>query len=112
MQILNLILAFILEVIALLGFAAVGFLIPIETLFQIISALLLLVLLIAFWGRFMSPKAPKRVNLATYYLIKYVLYIIAAFTIFRFYGQFESILFLAISLLNDCLLFKYNKSRF
>jgi hypothetical protein len=112
MRILNLALAFLLEIIAFIGFAAIGFLFPIDTSFQIASAVLLFVLLIVFWGLFMSPKAPKKVNLATYYLVKLAIYGVATFTIFHFYGQFQSILFFAVSLLNDCLLFNYNKGQF
>jgi uncharacterized protein DUF2568 len=112
MRNLNLALAFLLEIVAFLGFAATGLLLPIDTLFQIISIILLFALLIVFWSRFMSPRAPKKVNLATYYLIKFVIYGIAAFTIFNFFGQFESILFFTVFLLNDSLLFTYNKSQF
>jgi hypothetical protein len=112
MRNLNLTLAFLLEIVAFIGFAAVGFLLPVDTLFQIISVVLLFALLVVFWGRYMSPKAPKKVNLAAYYVIKFVIYAVAAFTLFHFYGQFESILFFAASLVNDSLLFKYNKSQF
>lgn len=108
----NLILAFLLEIIAFIGFAAVGFLFPIETLFQVISAVALFALLVVFWSRFMSPRAPQKVNLTTYYLVKFVLYGTAAFTIFYLYGKFEGSLFFTAALLNDLLLFKYNKNRF
>jgi uncharacterized membrane protein YfcA len=111
MRNLNLTLAFLLEIIAFLGFSMTGLLLPADTLFQIISVLFLFALLIVFWGRFMSPRAPKKVSLATYYSIKFIIYGIAAFTIFHLYGQFESILFFTVSFLNDSLLFNYNKSQ-
>lgn len=109
---LNLILAFVIEIVAFIGFAAISFLLPIETLFQAIGAIVLFALLVIFWSRFMSPKATKKVGLATYYLIKFILYGIAALTIFYLYGRFEGILFFTIALLNDLLLFKYNKKQF
>lgn len=112
MRNLNLTLAFLLEIIAFLGFAAIGLLLPIDTLFQIISCVVLFAVLIVFWGRFMSPKAPKKVTLPTYYVIKFVIYAVAAFAIFHLYGPFQSILFFAASLLNDSLLFNYNKNKF
>jgi hypothetical protein len=112
MQTINLALAFLLELIAFLGFAGVGFLLPVAPLLQIIIALVLFISLIIFWSRFMSPKAVKKVNLTAYYLIKFAIYAAAAFTISRLYGYFGSILFFVASLLNDGLLFNYNKDQF
>jgi hypothetical protein len=63
---LNLLLAILLELVAVIGFSCIGFLIPYPTTLQIIISLLLLVCLILFWGRFMAPKAPKRVGLIAY----------------------------------------------
>lgn len=112
MQNLNLTLALILEVVAFLSFAAVGFLLPVDTWLQIACVVFLFLLLILFWGRFMSPRAPKKVSLALYYLFKFVIFAIAAFALFYLFGQSESIVFFVASFLNDSLLFKYNKSRF
>jgi len=112
MRTIHLALAFLLELIALLGFAGVGFLFPVAPLLQIVISLVLFALLVVFWGRYMSPKAPKKVNLTAYYLIKFAIYAVATFTIFHLYGYFGSILFFAASLLNDGLLFSYNKDQF
>lgn len=108
----NLILAFLLEIIAFISFSAISFLLPVETLFQVIGAIVLFALLVAFWSRFMSPRASRKVNHTTYYLIKFIIYAIAAFAIFYLYGQFESILFFIVALLNDLLLFNHNKGQF
>ena len=90
---LNLLLAFLLELVAVIGFSCIGFLIPYPTTLQSIISLLLLVCLILFWGRFMAPKAPKRVGLIAYYTIKSIIYCVAAVSIFHFYGLTLVILF-------------------
>ena len=109
---INLVFAFLLEIVAFLGFAAIGLLLPIDTFLQIISAIILFVSLVIFWSQFMSPRAPKKVNLAAYYFIKFVIYAVATYAIFHLYEQFASLLFFAAFILNDGLLFHHNKRQF
>lgn len=111
MRSLNLFLAFIIEIVAFVSFAAIGFLLPTSVVFQIISALALFTLLVIFWGKYMSPRAPKKVGLKLYYLVKFTLYAVAAVSLFYKYGQLYTIIFAALSIFNEATLFNYNKSQ-
>lgn len=112
MQNINLFIAFILELIAFFGFAATGFALPINIWLQITITVLLFVLLVTFWSRYMSPKAPKKVGIATYYLIKFVIYSITTATIYQLMGQTQAIIFFALFIVNEGLLFRYNKRKY
>lgn len=109
MRTFNLTLAFLLEIIAFFAFAAVGFLLPTTTLLQILCSVGTFGLLISFWGVFMSPKASKKLRLTHYYVVKFIIYAVATFVLYRLVGQTEALLFFIVALLNDCLLFTHNK---
>lgn len=111
MQHINLLLAFILEIIAFLGFASLGFLLPVALWIQILCAVVLFAGLIAFWAKYMSPKAPKKLTLPLYYTAKFVVYALASLAIYQLAGHAQGFVFFVISLCNDSLLLNYNKRR-
>lgn len=78
MQLLFLAVAFILELIAFAAFAAVGYLLPIHATLQLLVATILLILVVAFWGLYMAPKAPRKLEKRAYYLAKFSVYGISA----------------------------------
>ena len=53
---LNFLVAFLLELIALVGFSCIGFLVSGTMILKITISLLLLISLVIFWGRFMAQK--------------------------------------------------------
>lgn len=108
---MNLLLAFILEVIALFGFAGLGFLLPVSSPWRGVASLLLFIALVIFWGRFMAPTSSKKVGLRAYYIAKYIIYTLAAVTLAYVYTPFLSLGFMVISIINDAMLFGYNKQR-
>lgn len=112
MQSFNLTVAFILEIIAFLGFVCIGFLFPLHEFIQFGLSIILLCGLVVVWGNFMSPKAPKKVSLSNYYLIKGIIYGIATLVIFQTYSQTAGVLFIFITAVNEAMLYSYNKKQF
>ncbi|HJP81125.1 MAG TPA: YrdB family protein [Candidatus Saccharimonadales bacterium] len=106
----NLLLAFLLELVAVVGFACLSFLLPINPIFQVIASVLLLVGVVVFWGQFMAPKAPRRVDLVAYYIIKSVIYCAAAVTIFHFYSLTPALIFLIIAVINEATLYSHTRA--
>lgn len=104
-------LAFILEIMAFVGFSALGLLVPAPHFVQLGLCALLFVVLVAFWGRFMAPRATHPLPLRAYYAVKTVIYGAAAFMIARLYGQDTGIIFTIALILNELALYKHNAER-
>ncbi len=100
-----LLLAFILELIAFFAFAALAFVFELNTIIQIVMYILLLVLVIAFWSRFMSPRASKKLQGQKYYASKAVIYLIAAFVLFNTVNVTVAVLFIVIWLIDELLVY-------
>jgi hypothetical protein len=111
MEVLGLTLAFILELIAFIGFAALGLLAPVPRLAQLGLCLILLSGLLVFWGRYMAPRAPKPFSLNAYYFAKALVYAPAAFMLDKLYSHDTGIIFATAALLNEAALYKHNATR-
>jgi Protein of unknown function (DUF2568) len=103
--------AFILELVAFIGFASSSFLLPLDMPLQIIMFVILLSALVVFWGRFMAPRAPKKLKPVLYYLAKASIYIVAAYTLFQITENVFGVLFIATVVIDEAILFKHNEGR-
>ena len=104
-------LAFILEIIFFIGFAALGLLLPVPHVVQLALCAALLIVLFVFWGKYMAPRAPNPLPLKFYYTAKVLVYGPAAFMIFRLYGQGTGIALVVAGILNELALHKHNATR-
>jgi len=111
MELLALGLAFILELIAFIGFAALGLLVPVPRLAQLGLSAVLLIGLMLFWGAYMAPRAPKPLPTREYYIVKLFIYSLAAGMLYRLYGPDTGIFFAAAVILNELALYKHNAER-
>jgi hypothetical protein len=111
MEQLALALAFIIELLAFIGFAALGLLLPVPRPAQLGLCVILLVALIAFWGRYMAPRAANPLPLPLYYAAKALVYIPACFMILKLYADGSGIIFGAAIVLNELALYKHNAAR-
>ena len=103
------VLAFIIELIAFIGFASASLLLPLQPVFQIIIGVILFIALITFWGIFMSPRASKKFGKKHYYLAKVVIYTIASVTIVNFWGMGFGLLFIATALVDEIVLLRFTQ---
>jgi hypothetical protein len=104
-------LAFILEIMAFVGFSALGLLAPAPRLVQLGVCLVLFAALVLFWGRFMAPRSTHPLPLKPYYIAKLIIYGSAAYMIIKLYGQGTGAAFTIALILNELALFKYNAER-
>jgi hypothetical protein len=82
MKHLALALAFFLELVAFVGFACLGYLLDVTSIYKIIMFIILFVLVISFWSVYMAPRAPHKLSGAHYYLCKSAIYLVAAVSIY------------------------------
>ena len=108
MQAILLTLAFILEIVAFISFAAFGYVFPVDNWLKIVLFVLLFALLIVFWSLFMAPKAPKKFSPLPYYLAKTPIYAVSAITIFVTQGTSWGLTYVALAFVDELLLFKHN----
>jgi len=111
MKSLLLALAFLLEIVAFISFAAFGYTFPIDNWLKLVLFIVLLVALITFWSLFMAPKAPNKLNPLPYYFAKAIIYTISAITIFATKGVGLGITFVALALADELSLFRHNLSK-
>jgi hypothetical protein len=111
MEPLGLLLAFILELIAFIGFAALGLLVPAARPVQLSICAALLIGLVVFWGKYMAPRATKPLSLKAYYLVKALVYGPAAYMVYTLYGHDTGIIFAVAVMLNEAALSKHNADR-
>jgi hypothetical protein len=103
--------AFLLELIAFCAFAGAGFLLPGGLAVQWVAAIALFVALIAFWGRFMAPRAARQLGGAPYYAAKLCIYAVSAAVIVAFGGVPLGAAFGIAALLDETLLFAQHRGR-
>jgi hypothetical protein len=75
-------LAFLLELAAWAGFASVAMVFGLPKLPETILYMVLLCVVVTFWGLYMSPKAPHQLGSIKHLTVKMVIYSIAAISIF------------------------------
>lgn len=109
MKSLALAVAFLLEVIALIEVASLGYFISRNNNAHLASAVVLLVALSIFWGRYMAPKAPNHLTRLSYYIAKALIYLVAAASLWFRQLPVWSLLFVAAAILDDLYLFKSDK---
>ena len=111
MKSLLLTLAFLLEIVAFIAFAAFGYVFPLSGGLQIVLFVILFVALITFWSLYMAPKAPKKFSPLPYYITKALIYAVSAVTIFAVKGSALGIKFVILVLVDEALLFRHNLSQ-
>ena len=77
MQFIALAIAFILELIAFVSFAALGLLAPADKIVRGILVVVLLGVVVTFWSLYMAPQASMKLDGGLYYLAKATIYLIA-----------------------------------
>ncbi|HVS58524.1 MAG TPA: DUF2568 domain-containing protein [Candidatus Saccharimonadales bacterium] len=110
MQALLLALAFVLEIVAFIAFSAFGYVFPLPEWAHLALFAVLFVALVSFWGVYMAPKAPKKLDLIPYYIAKAIIYTVSAVTIFFTRGAAPCSTFMLLALLDEALLFRHNLS--
>jgi hypothetical protein len=100
--------AFLLELVAFVFFAGVSFTLHFGISVQIVVAVLLFVLLIAFWSIYMAPKAPRKVGIVAYYIYKSCIYAVSAYSLYAFVGLTALIVFVIAVALDEIILFRHN----
>jgi hypothetical protein len=100
-------LAFLLEIVAFATFVLITELLPVSHTNQNVTWLIMLVLLLAFWSMFMSPKAKYRLDWSKYYPIKAIIYTVAAVSIYHHFGIVWVSIFAGLSLVVDIILYPY-----
>src|SRR4051812_36168080 len=104
-MILLMLIAFLLELIAFFAFAGLALILGLNPIIQIVVYVLILSLLIAFWSRFMSPRAPNKLTVRKYYVSKAVIYFIAAFALFNIINPTVSLIFIVVWLTDETLIY-------
>jgi hypothetical protein len=99
------ILAFILDAFAM--FVLITELLTVSHTNQNITWAILIVILIAFWSMFMSPKAKYHLSWSKYYPVKAAIYIVAAMSIYHHFGIVWASIFAGLSLAVDSILYPY-----
>lgn len=103
--------AFLLELVAFISFACVGFVLPLSHGLQIVASILLFVALMAFWSIYMAPKAPKKFGPLAYYLAKLGVYAVSAYVLYHAHYPKGSALFIVAVMTDEIFLFRHNLSR-
>lgn len=109
MNVLALALAFLLELVALVYFAAVSFTFDIAKPVQFLVSIVLLSVLVTFWGTYMAPRGSKRFAPTAYYIAQTCIYAVSAFAIFQLAGPKWCWVFVGLAVLDDIALFKHNR---
>ena len=101
-------LAFILELVAFVSFSALSFVFDSSSPMKILFASVSFILLIIFWGLYMSPRATKKLGPTNYYIAKLIIYSVSAFVIFSLIGGLASFVFVIAFLADELLLYRLN----
>jgi hypothetical protein len=101
-------LAFLLELVAFIAFAALGYLLPTGGIVKLVAFVVLLVLVITFWSVYMAPRAPHKLKGVQYHGAKAIVYVLAAVAIFARETPFLAVLFLVAYAVDEVALRKHN----
>ena len=104
-MVLFLLIAFLLELVAFFSIAALAFILDINSIFQIIICLVLLSIVIGFWGIFMSPRAPKKLKARKYLVAKGIIYVLSAVALTTIFNQLVGLLFFVIWITDEIILY-------
>lgn len=99
------IIAFLLEVIALFSILYISHIVTSNSTLQWIVGLSLAAAMIWFWRQYMAPKGKRRLRGVPYYIVKVLLYLLAAYSIYHFQGVWWMFVFLAVFIIDEALLF-------
>jgi hypothetical protein len=110
MKTLALALAFLLEVVAFVSFSCLGVLLPLTHPAYIAIFVALFISLITFWGLFMAPKAIHKFRPPAYYLLKAIIYVLAALVLWLEVSPLLSLAFATCVVIDEAALFKHNLS--
>lgn len=105
-MILLLLVAFLLELVAFFSFASLALMVEMNATLQLTLYILLLVIVVAFWSFFMSPRSPKKLQTKKYYLSKAIIYLIAAFVLANMTNPIIGTSFIIVWLVDDLIIFK------
>ena len=101
MRAMPLAIAFCLELVVFAAICLLAFLLPIHPFAQFAVAVLLLIAITWFWGTYMSPKAKHELNGRTYYVAQFIIYTIAASSLFLKFGIIACVVFVVIYITDE-----------
>src|SRR5574337_576827 len=96
----NLVLSFLLEVMAVVVLGYVGFTLEVSKVTCFIAGLGLPIVFILIWGRFCAPASPHRLSGLWLICLKLLMFCLAAVSLFLTNGFLISILFFVLVILN------------
>lgn len=70
-------------------------------------AVLIFLAVVGFWSVFMAPKAPRRFGLVPYYIARAVIYLVAAYAIFRASHLWALVFVIAVAI-TEPLFYRHN----
>lgn len=111
MQTILLALAFLLELIAFISFAAISYVLNLANNLKLALFVILLMALVVFWSFFMAPKASRKFRTVPYYVSKALIYTISAITLCSLHGMLTGGVFVALVLLDETMLFKHHTDK-
>ena len=103
--------AFILEMDAFAGFSTLPYIFEIDAFIKILLTLVLLIVLIAFWSTYMSPKASRKLGLVAHYFSKFVIYSVASITLLNLFGSTVGVTFIVAAAVDEALLCRHNAKK-
>ncbi|WAC53577.1 DUF2568 domain-containing protein [Gordonia sp. SL306] len=100
-------LVFLVELVAVGAFASLGLAWCGTGVLGWVATVVLLVAVIAFWSLFMAPKAPRRFPTVPYYLAKVVIYLAAAYALYRA-APIAAMIFVIVAVISEPLFHRHN----
>ncbi|MGV9709492.1 YrdB family protein [Gordonia sp. NPDC003424] len=91
---------FLAELVAWAGVASLGLLWLGNTLIGWVVSVLLLIVVIGFWSRFMAPKAPHRLQPVPYYVVKAIIYLGAVLAIVQV-SRVAAVIFAIVAVVSE-----------
>ncbi|MGC4964270.1 YrdB family protein [Gordonia sp. DT218] len=98
---------FLIELVALGAFASLGLAWCGTGVLGWVVTVVLLVAVITFWSLFMAPKAPRRFRPVPYYLAKAVIYLAAAYALYRA-APVAALIFVGVAAVSEPLFHRHN----
>lgn len=100
--------AFVLELLAFIYFSVIPFTLPLNEYLQLIFSGVLFVLLVIFWSQYMSPRAHNKFAITGYYLSKFSIYTISAYSIFELTSTNYFLVFVVVVVVDELVLLRHN----
>ncbi|GAB92592.1 YrdB family protein [Gordonia rhizosphera] len=99
--------AFVLELVAWGAVASLGLVFAGTGVIGWLVSVVILIAVVGFWGVFMAPKAAHRLPMVPYYVVKAIIYLVAAYAIFRA-SPVWALVFVVAVVITEPLFYRHN----